>query len=508
MDEKQFPSSYPQADFRVAEVSMTFNGTEVTLSKEPLKSFVGDNTLVWRVQEIPSTPPAAGTDSIAAITITGIQDAPFTTYTYNVVIYDPFDLQEPMRLTGPEAPSPSGESVYQFNTVTAADGYQLRIANQAPATWIEGAETLDTIKDGTSNSYPLQTNSLSSGGSKSFHLLFPSFGQQSFEIDRTLIPGNNSILSFKTRFRFFFPHSRFRAEISDNDGTSWTTLYEKAGTNASGLSAEWDDTWTTINQAIPNTYQNHPVRLRFLIETNGSFYEWNPGNTAAHYGVFIDDVQVANSSQILREEVTLLDSEASSFQFDSTTAGDDLSVENAYLLQIAPIIGGHQFSYTSPIIVYPGAAIVDPHDIWLQTHFGQTEASGTAAPESDADADGLSNLIERALGFDPTQAEDDSAATMLPSGELGDSGRPSMGLSIPATPHPELTYEVQLSADLLSWTPLARKEGSGSWEVITAGVIVEEGVEVEGRSHLTIVAPAMLPDDSGVQLRLSVNTTK
>ena len=83
-----------------------------------------------------------------------------------------------------------------------------------------------------------------------------------------------------------------------------------------------------------------------------------------------------------------------------------------------------------------------------------------------------------------------------------------MGPSIPATPHPELTYEVQLSADLLSWTPLARKEGSGSWEVITAGVIVEEGVEVEGRSHLTIVAPAMLPDDSGVQLRLSVNTTK
>ena len=58
---------------------------------------------------------------------------------------------------------------------------------------------------------------------------------------------------------------------------------------------------------------------------------------------------------------------------------------------------------------------MDPHDIWQQTHFGQTEASGTAAPESDADADGLSNLIERALGFDPTQAEDDSAATMLPS---------------------------------------------------------------------------------------------
>jgi hypothetical protein len=103
----------------------------------------------------------------------------------------------------------------------------------------------------------------------------------------------------------------------------------------------------------------------------------------------------------------------SSFQFDSTTAGDDLSVENAYLLQIAPIIGGHRFSYTSPIVVYPGAAIVDPHDIWQQTHFGQTEASGTAAPESDADADGLSNLIERALGFDPTQAEDDSAASFL-----------------------------------------------------------------------------------------------
>ena len=135
---------------------MTYNGSPISLTIEPIKNFIGDNTLVWRASEIPSTPPDVGTDSIASITISGIKNAPFTTYTYNVVIYDPYDLQDPMQLTGPEAPSVAGGSSYHFNQVNAAEGYQLRIANQAPATWTEGAETLDTIKDGTSSSYALK----------------------------------------------------------------------------------------------------------------------------------------------------------------------------------------------------------------------------------------------------------------------------------------------------------------------------------------------------------------
>ena len=428
--------SYAEADFSTAEVTMTFNGTTVALSKEQLKAFIADNTLVWRAQEIPAAPPAAGTNSIAAITITGIRNAPFTTYTYNVVIYDPFDLQTPMQLTGSETPSVSGGSVYQFNNISAAEGYQPRTANQAPATWTEGAKTLGTIIDGTSDLYPLQTTAVANGGNKSFHLLFPSFGEQSFEIDRTIIPNKASVVSFRKRFRFFYPPSRFRAEVSDNDGISWTSLYETAGTNATGSSAEWDGTWTTINQAIPDTYENRPIRLRFRIETNGSFFQWNPGNTVAHYGVFVDDVQVTESSQIFSEKVTRLESDTTSFELDSATVGSAFSLENAYLLQIAPIVGGHQFGYTAPVIVNP----TEPADAWLKTHFAQAEASGDAAPESDADADGLSNLIKRALGLDPTQAEHDSSGSMLPSGGMGESGRPSMGLSIPENPHPDLTY--------------------------------------------------------------------
>ena len=218
----------------------------------------------------------------------------------------------------------------------------------------------------------------------------------------------------------------------------------------------------------------------------------------------MDDLQVTESSQILTEKVTRLESDTTSFQLDRATAGSALPLENAYLLQIAPIVGGHQFGYTAPVIVNPA----EPAVAWLQTHFAQAEASGDAAPESDADADGLSNLIERALGLDPTQAEHDSSGSMLPSGGLGESGRPSMGLSIPANPHPDLTYEVPQSSDLLNWLPLARKLGSGSWEVVSSGATVEEGAEIDGRSPLTVAAPALLVGDGGLHLRLSVSTTR
>ena len=496
--------TYPHADFRSATVRMTYNGTDITVTTEPIQNLIADNTLVWIAEEIPSGPPAPDTDSTATVTISGIQNAPFTSYTYNVVIYDPFDLHDPMQVTGPAAPSVDGSSSYQFSSVTSAEGYRVRVANAETVNWTEGAETLEAIIDNTNSGYPIQTNVLSSGGSKSFHLLFPGYGEQSFEIDRTIIPSKDSVFRFKRRFRFFHPESRFLVEISDNDGASWNPFYEAPKSRAGNTSEVWDASWTATNNTFPDFYVDRPIRLRFRIQTGGSFFQWNPGNTIAHYGAFIDDVSVSNSTLVVQQQFTILNHDATTVLLDDATAGAALSTEKEYLLQIAPIVAGHQFRSPPLLAIRP----VAPADAWLQTHFAQTEASGEAAPDSDADADGLSNLIERALGLDPTQAEDDTAATMLPSGGLGDSGRPSMGLSIPASPHPDLTYEVQQSSDLLTWTPLARKVGSGSWVVVASGATVDEGDEVDGRSPLTVTAPATVLGDGGIHLRLFVSTSR
>ena len=498
--------SYPGADFSKARVHMTYDGSEVSLIQEPVKVLIGDNTLVWRPAGIPSTPPPAETDSVARVTITGIESAPFTTYTYNVVIYDPYNLSEPLAFTGPDAPAVSGGTQYDFNPIISADGYRLRVASQAPVSWTEGAETLDTIIDQTSDSYQLQSTTMASSGSRSFHLLFPTFGEQSFEVDRTLIPSESSILRFKRRFRFFYPPSTLYAELSDDEGTSWNPIWETAGTTRIGSSAEWDTTWISESQPIPSQYVGRPVRLRFRIATGGSFFQWTPGNTVAHYGVFIDDAFISETSQLLQENVTELAADATSFVLDAATAGGELSKESSYLVQLAPILGGHQFSYSLPVMLKPTESIVDERTAWLQTHFGSSEEVGSQAPTSDFDEDGLSNLIERALNLNPTQA--DEPPSVLPTGGVPSSGtlsgRPVMTLTLPTEPHADLIYEVQHSTSLTSWAPLARKAGTGEWQALVPDTIIEESPPEGGRVPLTVAAPTVLFGNGGLHLRLSI----
>ena len=323
-----------------------------------------------------------------------------------------------------------------------------------------------------------------------------------------MIPNANSALQFKRRFRFFYPHSRLKAEVSDNDGASWVQIYEAAGTST-GSSADWENTWKTISEPIPEAYHGRPLRLRFRIVPLGtSYFPWpppsGPDQPAENFGVFLDDITITNTSQILSEQLTFLEPDAESFALDSSTVGDALSVESDYLIQLAPIVGGHQFGYTTPLLVRPDSIAIDEEHQWRTLHFGTVESDATA-PEGDFDDDGISNLLERALGSNPTVAD---GVGILPSGRLPDSGvlsgRPSLTFLIPASPHADLTYEIQKSQDLVTWTPIARKIGTGPWSILLASTIIDEGASNNGKIPVGVGAPAV---SSSVSLRLFVSAS-
>ena len=97
-----------------------------------------------------------------------------------------------------------------------------------------------------------------------------------------------------------------------------------------------------------------------------------------------------------------------------------------------------------------------PLETWRTTHFATWQATGTAADTADPDGDGLNNLLEYALNGTPTNA----ASAPLPTAALVPSTSTLTLTFYRARPAAELTYTVQASSDLATWTDLATNPGT------------------------------------------------
>ncbi len=87
-----------------------------------------------------------------------------------------------------------------------------------------------------------------------------------------------------------------------------------------------------------------------------------------------------------------------------------------------------------------------PLQAWRQQYFGTTANNGSAADTYDYDGDGVSNLIEYALGGDPVSA----LSVPKPQSQILNSS-----LQITFTPQRgDITYSVEASSDLVSWSAL------------------------------------------------------
>ncbi len=99
-------------------------------------------------------------------------------------------------------------------------------------------------------------------------------------------------------------------------------------------------------------------------------------------------------------------------------------------------------------------APLEGYESWALAHFSAAErAAGLHAPEAAPRGDGVPNLLRHALGATPAQA------VSLPQPALDAQGR--MQLSFPR-PAADLTYVVETSNDLRTWSPAATFAGGGA----------------------------------------------
>ena len=89
---------------------------------------------------------------------------------------------------------------------------------------------------------------------------------------------------------------------------------------------------------------------------------------------------------------------------------------------------------------------------WRQSAFGTTTASGIAADNADPDGDGVPNLLEYALGTDPNSASSVTRPAVQVSGSR-------LQLTFART-RADVTYIVEASSDLASWSAIATNPGT------------------------------------------------
>lgn len=300
--------SYPGADFSSAAVSMTCDGSALTITLETLASNMGENTLVW-YQSNPWQKPV--TDLSCVVYITGISNTPSSEYTYGVTIIDPFTVvgqEEFPEISGSQTAFVGQTGTWSYTEVSFAEEYEVLQGTLLPPL-PEGAETgPGTTLDYTDVAYDLITTDAAATGTHSFHLAQPQPQTNSFEIDISFVPTGTSNLTFNSQLGYATADQLAIVQISQDDGLNWSTLFSQSGTDDSGESVFQQHTISL------SAYSDRLIRLRvsygFEDGQSGSYYFC----TSASCGFLIDDISISDSKQV-QNRVTSLISTGTSFNF-------------------------------------------------------------------------------------------------------------------------------------------------------------------------------------------------
>lgn len=124
------------------------------------------------------------------------------------------------------------------------------------------------------------------------------------------------------------------------------------------------------------------------------------------------------------------------------------------------------------------ARVLTAIETWRQQHFGTTADDGDAADDADPEKDGLSNLLEYALGTDPDAADTADTADTAPAGVM-EGGRLTISFTR-NTAAIDVVMTVLASNDLApdTWEPIARSAGGAPFSDLIqeqpSGALVQE----------------------------------
>jgi len=251
----------------------------------------------------------------------------------------------PITVTGPSILPVNSSGVFSFGRIPFATSYELESsALGVPA--LEGAETprgmgnmrMFYVPDNTEPVYPKIVNDIKASGNSSFHMVMPGpptgppVNDYVLEFTKLFIVKADSELRFRWRLGWATASQVFRAQVSDNDGVTWTNLFSQAGDSTAGNTG----TFATRNISL-SAYDGKLVKIRFIYDhtTGGSYYY----QTGTGMGVYLDDIQVINADELVESTLSTIPN-GSSFNWSSPTIG-------SHILRVRGTIGQRKFPFSA-----------------------------------------------------------------------------------------------------------------------------------------------------------------
>jgi hypothetical protein len=338
--------SWPKANFTSATVEMTRLDNSVS---EPLViehrstgSGAGEATIVWDPGNIDSS--NVNEDTSWEITISNfVVNGSVKTESYQVTLFDPAqtgqDSATPI-ITGDQQPSINNPQNYQFSQIANADGYEYLLSqpSQTPIYDAEGVLHTDLETNISAGYNTIETNQPAGDGAV-YHLAHTTAVSQFLTINKTLSVDNNAQITFDSLLGFAAQDQIAQLQISIDNGTSWTNIYQRAGSGGAN-----DTSFHPVTVSLSD-YAQRLINLRFVYAfESGSFYP----QSSSSVGWFIDNIQMQNVKLLAAPTIqTINQGHNGSFPLNFTQPGDHLLAVRATVFGGYPLEWGDSFALTT-----------------------------------------------------------------------------------------------------------------------------------------------------------------
>jgi hypothetical protein len=327
--------SYPAANFALAQVSITRNGTGIPVNIVSRVEGYGENTVTF----VPSNlnpnawagPERPAGDTTYQVTVSNvlINGAP-RQFTYNVIAFDPAVAggdSPNAAINGPATPAPGVETLYNVAPQTLATGYQWKYSSKAAYTTMIGAETAAGVIPKVQGGYSFRDKKIKSSGAYSYHLVHPRFTEGSFVLSDSVLCSGNTVLNFFSRLTYATSFERATVEVSTDGGSQWQSVWMKKGTNNAGQKS------FTKQSVSLAAFSGREVKVRFRYAlVQGSAYT----TVASGVGWYVDNISFANAQKLTD---TVVSGVSPTPTFSLVPAAG-----RTYVLQSRPLVLGRFFA--------------------------------------------------------------------------------------------------------------------------------------------------------------------
>ncbi len=345
--------SIKDANFKNATVTMTRDGSPINVALEvldpdpddPNAGSLGDNTLVWVYDGLNAneshTHPKPVSDVTYQVTIDGIQNAPQTSYTYDVIVFDPevptTGETTVTTVAGPpqvEVGTPSNFDVNlpDFATLQTNEnvtGIRFRSFMTTPGGLNENADNGESDSQFKSRvtvrqfgEYTvLEAPPASNPSGNAFHLATDEIGtNQSITFPDTYVIGENSQLTFKSMVRAATDSQIAKVNISLDNGVSWLNVFSQAGLTPQGSDSGSTDENSFFDKTVDlSAFEGRTIHIQFAYDnTGGSAFT----GSDSFVGWYFDDIMLTGVESMSGITTSAFFPGADSFAFTASALGD------------------------------------------------------------------------------------------------------------------------------------------------------------------------------------------